>query len=51
MNNFTPSSPGPRKETIEFLKKFARLYNPLQEGDASTSMQQRNYTENSPASC
>ncbi len=33
MKNSTPELPGPKKETLEFLKKFARLYKGRQENN------------------
>lgn len=51
MNDFTQSIPGPRKETLDFLKKFARLYTPSFEGEEPTQNMPRNYTADTPASC
>jgi hypothetical protein len=51
MNDFTQSIPGPRKETLDFLKKFARLYTPSFEGDAPQQNLPKNYTADTQASC
>ena len=31
MNDFTPKRKFPRKETLDFIKKFARMYRPDEE--------------------